>query len=158
MKCVHCGGTMKSTRGAHRYTESGLSDVTLVNVEIRTCPDCGEREVVIPKMEHLHRMIAHDMSLRSRRLEPQEVRFLRTWLGFVTADFALTMGVRPETVSRWESKEAGYQIPATADRLLRLLVANREPVEPYPIDLFKTQPRVKPAPLKFKAPDWKRAA
>ena len=44
------------------------------------------------------------------------------------ADFALVMGVRPETVSRWESKEAGYPITPTAERLLRLMVANQDPM------------------------------
>ena len=63
-----------------------------------------------------------------------------------------------ETVSRWESKASGYPMPPTAERLLRLMVANQDPVTQYLIDLFKTQPRVKPAPLKFKGPDWKRAA
>lgn len=162
MKCINCGSNLKGTRGTHRYTESGLSYVTLLNVEIRECASCGEREVVIPRLEQLHRMIARAVSRSPQPLKPEEIRFLRKWLGYSTADFALTMGVTPETVSRWESQTAGkgYRIPDTAERLLRLLVANQEPAEKYPIDLFKTQPRGKAEPLKLKlrAPDWKKAA
>jgi putative zinc finger/helix-turn-helix YgiT family protein len=158
MKCVQCAGTMKSTRGAHRYTESGLSNVTLLNVELRSCPACGEREVVIPRIEELHRLIARTLAESPASLVPEQIRFLRKWLGWSSSDFALMMGVRPETVSRWEAK-TGYQMPATAERLLRLLVANHEPITQYPIDLFKLQPKVKLQTLKFtpSSKEWKVA-
>ena len=68
------------------------------------------------------------------------------------------MGVRPETVSRWENPEAAFPLSATADRLLRLLADNQDRAEKYPVDLVKMQPRVKPAPIKLRAPDWKREA
>lgn len=159
MKCVRCGEAVQSTRGAHRYTESGLSNVTLLNVELRTCPSCGEREVVIPRIEELHRVIADALVRDQTRFAPDQVKYLRKWLGYSTADFALVMGVRPETVSRWESKD-GYQMPPTAERLLRLMVANEEPATKYPIDLFKLQPKIKASPLKlkFSSPEWKRSA
>ena len=158
MKCVHCGGAMKTTRGTHRYTESGLSNVTLENVEIRDCPACGEQEVVIPKIEVLHRMLARTLIMQPGTLKPEVIRFLRKWLGFSSQDFALMMGVRPETVSRWENKDAAYPLTQTTDRLLRLLVANQEPVQSYPLDLFKLKPKTKPTAIKLQAPDWKKAA
>ena len=157
MKCVNCGSEMKAATGTHRYTESGLSNVILVNVETRACQECGEREVVIPKIEKLHRMIARTIVREQGQLGPAHVRFLRKWLGFASTDFALIMGVRPETVSRWENKDAAYPLSPQADRLLRLLVANEDRAEKYPIDLFKHQTRVKPEPLKLRAPDWKKA-
>jgi putative zinc finger/helix-turn-helix YgiT family protein len=149
---------MQTTRGTHRYTESGLSNVTLLNVDTRSCPECGEREVVIPKITKLHELIARALIQDASPLTPEEVRFLRKWLGYSSADFALYMGVRPETVSRWENPAAAYPLSATADRLLRLLVANQGPVEKYPIDLFKNPSRSKAAPIKLRAPDWKKAA
>ncbi len=159
MKCAQCGSTLKSTRDTHRYTESGLSNVTLLNVEMRNCQECGEREVVIPRIEELHRLIARTVALEPARLSAEQIRFLRKWLGWSAADFALMMGVRPETVSRWEGNGAGYQMPPTAERLLRLMVANQEPTQRYPLDLFKLQPKVRPIALKFiKSPDWKKAA
>jgi putative zinc finger/helix-turn-helix YgiT family protein len=158
MKCVNCGSALKSTTGTHRYTESGLSNVTLVNVELRACPACGENEVVIPKVETLNRMIARGLIRNQSPLQPEAVKFLRKWLGLSSTDFALYMGVRPETVSRWESPDGKYPLSQTADRLLRLLVANQDPVEKYPVDLFKTQPRVRRDPIKLRAPDWKKEA
>jgi putative zinc finger/helix-turn-helix YgiT family protein len=158
MKCVQCGGAMKSSRGTHRYTESGLSNVTLVNVEMRVCPQCGEREVVIPKVEMLHRLIARALIREPGILKPEVIRFLRKWLGLSSQDFALLMGVRPETVSRWENPDAAYPLTPTSDRLIRLLVANQEPVERYPLDLFKLKPRTKPVAIKLRAPDWKKEA
>jgi YgiT-type zinc finger domain-containing protein len=73
MKCVECGGQLKSTRGAHRYTESGLSNVTLMNVETRQCPACGAREVVIPRMDELHRLIALTTAKEQARLDAEQV-------------------------------------------------------------------------------------
>jgi putative zinc finger/helix-turn-helix YgiT family protein len=148
---------MTTTRGAHRYIESGLPNVTLTNVEIRTCSSCGEREVVIPNIEELHRVIARLVAMSHAKLTSEEIRFLRKWIGHSAEDFALLMGVRPETVSRWERKEGDYPMAPTAERLLRLMVANEEPVTKYPLDLFKIQPRVKPEALKLRAPDWKKA-
>jgi putative zinc finger/helix-turn-helix YgiT family protein len=157
--CVSCGHALTATRGAHRYTESGLSNVTLLNIETRTCAACGEREVVIPRMEELHRLIARTIAFAPTKLNAETVRFLRKWLGFSAADFALAMGVRPETVSRWESATAAHPISPTAEHLLRVLVANSDPVEQYPIDLLKTQPKARAEPLRFKAgPGWKRQA
>ena len=158
MKCINCGKTLKSARGAHRYTESGLSNVTLLNVELRGCETCGDREVVIPRIEELHKLIAQAVSRSPARLSPEEIRFLRKWLGFAAVDFALVMGVRPETVSRWENKDGTFPMPPTAERLVRIMVANQDPVTQYPLDLFKLQPRTKPEALKFRGPDWKRAA
>src|SRR5262245_52050869 len=138
MRCTNCGNPMRTTRGRHRYTESGLPNVTLVNVDIRSCPRCGEREIVIPQIAKLHEMIARFViRSASSPLAPELIRFLRKWLGLSSADFALYMGVRPETVSRWENRDAAYPLSPTADRLLRLLVANHGPVEQYPVDLLK---------------------
>ena len=131
--------------------------MTLVGVELRTCPECGEREVAIPRVEMLHRMIARNIIKSQAVLSPEEIRYLRKWLGYSSTDFALVMGVRPETVSRWENTDAAFPMASTADKLLRVLVATREPVDKYPIDLLRTPTKVKTEQLKLRAPDWKRA-
>jgi DNA-binding transcriptional regulator YiaG len=129
-----------------------------MNVETRACDECGEREVVIPKIEQLHRLIARALATEAPKLEPEHVRFLRKWLGYSSADFALVMGVRPESVSRWERAGTTNPIGPTAERLLRVLVANQDPLEKYPIDFLKLKARVKPQPMRFRGPDWKKAA
>ncbi len=66
---------------------------------------------------------------KTARLAGEEVRFLRTYLGFRGVDFARVMGVEKETVSRWENDHE--RIGGTADRALRLLVLTRKPASDY---------------------------
>jgi len=110
---------MKSRRQNYKYAESGLTNVTLTGVEVRHCPQCGYDEVVIPRMAQLHRILAEAVARKPGRLIPEEVRFLRQFLGWSGVEFARAFGVAPETVSRWEH---GAGTPSTAaEKLLRLL-------------------------------------
>lgn len=129
MKCFECGAKMRSKRGTYKFTECGLPSVSLGNVEQRTCTKCGEREVVLPKLEELHRVIAHMVLLKDERLAGAEIRYLRKYLGWSATDFAKRAGVDRATVSRWENSQ--QPIGATADRLLRLLVVTDKPVDDY---------------------------
>ncbi|HEX4422524.1 MAG TPA: type II TA system antitoxin MqsA family protein [Kofleriaceae bacterium] len=131
-----CRHEMVSSNENHRYTESGLSNVVLVGIEVRHCPHCGERMVSIPHIDELHRMIAMAVIRERSRLAPNEIRFLRKWLGWSGVDFAKHMGVAPETVSRWESVEAPKPMGGTAERLLRLAVAHGQPIDEYSIDML----------------------
>jgi hypothetical protein len=82
MECQHCGSPVSSTRGEHLYTESGLSNVTLLDIEIRTCDVCGEHEVVVPELEELHRAIARSVATATR---PHRLVFVHsgTWIDVV---------------------------------------------------------------------------
>jgi len=131
MKCMTCGkGELKVSRENHRYTESGLSNVTLLGVEVRRCPKCGDVEVAIPRIAQLHRAIAFVLAGQRAKLTGAEVRFLRKYLGRSGADFAAMIGVTPETVSRWENDRE--PMGATAERLLRLMVVRDKPIDEYP--------------------------
>lgn len=132
MKCPNCGAPMKTHRENHRYTESGLPDVTLRNVEAHACSSCGERAFSIPRMAELHRLLAFAVAARRARLTGAEVRFLRKSLGWSGADFARTLGVDPATVSRWENEKE--PMGAANERLLRLAVFRTRPVEEYPTE------------------------
>ena len=100
IKCLQCGSKMNRSIEPYRYGR-GLN-VILSSVEVRRCPDCGEDEVVIPQVEQLHEAIARAVARKPSSLQPEEIRFLRTFLGYSSVDFANLMGVKPETVSRWE--------------------------------------------------------
>ena len=147
MSCVQCGGAMKTARENFRYEASGLPRVTLIGVEVSRCPECGEYEVNIPHIEELHRGIARALSAKPARLVGVEIRFLRKWLGWSGVDFAAHMGVKAETVSRWET-EAGA-MAGTAERLLRVLILTREPVQDYSLDVLKGIARAESAPLRL---------
>jgi putative zinc finger/helix-turn-helix YgiT family protein len=134
MKCVTCGEPMKSKRENYRYEASGLPYVTLEGVEVTRCPGCGETEVAIPAIEQLHRVISGALIRKRARLAPAEIRFLRKSFDWSGADFARHMGRTPETVSRWEHGTA--PMGASADRLLRLLVATKTPMSDYGVDVL----------------------
>jgi putative zinc finger/helix-turn-helix YgiT family protein len=135
MTCKNCEARMTVRRESHQYTESGLPNVTLLNIEVRHCPNCGAREFVIPRIDELHKVLARAIAMHMDRLAGNEIRFLRKYLGWSGVDFAQYMGVAPETVSRWEQET--QEMSRQADRLLRLFVANHEPVESYPVELFR---------------------
>jgi putative zinc finger/helix-turn-helix YgiT family protein len=157
MKCDMCGAQMKSGRENYLYDESGLDSVTLMNVEMRRCPECGEYEVDIPRIDELHRLIAQTVASKKHRLTPQEVRFLRKYLGFSGVDFARTLDVTPETVSRWETGKK--QMSPVAERALRLMVFVRDPIEEYPLEKLAEVAQGDATPLRLKLRDsrarWK---
>lgn len=148
MKCPECGNEMTTRiENNFRYTASGLSNVVLAGIEVRSC-SCGEEEVVIPRIDNLHRAIATAIVSKHSRLAPEEVRFLRKVLGLSGADFAARMGVDPSTVSRWEN---GHDtIGRQADGLLRLMVALEPPkVDYHAEELAKIRDEVKPAAVRL---------
>ena len=125
---------METRRENYRYDASGLPGVVLHGVQVSRCPRCGAAEVAIPRIEQLHREIARALIEKPTRLVAPEVRYLRKYLGWSSNDFARYMGTARETVSRWESGSA--QMGPAADRLLRVLVAGREPVMDYSPDVL----------------------
>ena len=131
MKC-DCGATMTSARENYSYAASGLPHVTLEGVEVRRCAACGEHEVVIPNIEQLHQAIANAVISKKARLASAEVRFLRKHMGWSGAEFARHVGVKPETVSRWETGKEF--IGPIADRLLRLMIVTKAPKREYAIE------------------------
>ncbi|MGH7271546.1 MAG: type II TA system antitoxin MqsA family protein, partial [Polyangiaceae bacterium] len=138
----------------YSYTACGLPFVALVGVEVRRCKTCGEHEVVLPRIEQLHRTIALAVIGKHARLTAAEVRYLRKYLGWSGADFARRMGVTPESVSRWENDRE--QMSAVADRLLRLMVATKAPVTEYPLDSLADL-EDEPAPVRLRVESAKGA-
>lgn len=132
-KCRNCGKAELTTSvETYRYAESGLPNVTLVGIEVRRCPACGDHQLVLPRVTELHRTIAHAVITKRARLSGAEVRFLRKYLGWSGVDFASHIGADPSTVSNWETDKD--PIGMASDRLLRLMVAHGSQVDDYPLD------------------------
>ncbi len=149
MKC-DCGATMTSARENYSYAASGLPHVTLEGVEVRRCAACGEHEVVIPNIEQLHQAIANAVISKKARLASAEVRFLRKHMGWSGAEFARHVGVKPETVSRWETGKE--PIGPIADRLLRLMIVTKAPAREYAIEtLASLEDEFAPARVRLSA-------
>ena len=160
MRCTACEGKMTSTRENYKYDACGLPGITLLGVEVRRCKACGEHEVVIPRIQELHRLIATTMIRKLTKLAAEEIKFLRKHLGWSGADFAEHFGVTPETVSRWE--QGRIPMGASAERLLRLSVAHLEPASDYSLDILKKVARSKASALrlglKVSPRGWRAAA
>jgi putative zinc finger/helix-turn-helix YgiT family protein len=138
---------MVTRRENFLYKGSGLPGVTLQNVEVSRCSSCGEYEVSIPRIESLHRAIALELIEKPTRLTPEEIRFLRKYLGLSGTDFAKMMHVDPSTVSRWEK---GIQpMGEVSDTLLRTQVLLRKPVDRYPVNKLSEVAKEEPAPLRI---------
>ena len=159
MKCPECGTEMKVEHRDHPYTESGLPNVVLIGLEFRVCPECGEEERVMPRLAQLHRAIAEAVADQTARLTGAEIRFLRKHLGWSGEDFAAVMGVRPESVSRWENDKEPMGAPA--ERLLRLMALRERPVSSYPnerlADIAKGEARAVKLEARANKSGWKVA-
>jgi putative zinc finger/helix-turn-helix YgiT family protein len=129
MTCQDCDQPMTSRRETIKYDASGLPGITLEHIEVRRCGSCGAVDIVIPRIEQLHALIAETIIQKAARLTPAEIRFLRKHLGWSGADLARMVSTTPETVSRWES--GATPMGVQADRLLRLMVAHLKPVDHY---------------------------
>jgi putative zinc finger/helix-turn-helix YgiT family protein len=141
---------MTSARENYSYAASGLPHVTLEGVEVRRCAACGEHEVVIPNIEQLHQAIANAVISKKARLASAEVRFLRKHMGWSGAEFARHVGVKPETVSRWETGKES--IGPIADRLLRLMIVTKAPAREYAIEtLASLEDEFAPARVRLSA-------
>jgi transcriptional regulator with XRE-family HTH domain len=122
-QCAICGGQVK-WKLVHRYRDDeflGVPGAILVDsVREGRCLDCGDRPIRIPDPRGLVVAAALARVQRPVRLRGREVRFLRGALGWQAKELAEQLGVRPETVSRWEAgKEV---IGPTSEKLLRLLI------------------------------------
>jgi len=135
MTCIQCGGRLTTKPENYRYTASGLPNVTLIGVDVRRCSKCGDHEVVIPRIEELHRVLAASVVRQVSRLTKEELRFLRKYLGYSGVDFAKLIGVAAETVSRWENGKE--KIGPTTEKLIRMLVVHTQPSRRYPIEELK---------------------
>ena len=163
MNCLLCGNKLKKGKSSlYHYTHCGLSKVYLSGVEVLECSnsDCGDEVITIPNLEKLHNLIAVELSSQKNKLLPEEIKYLRKYLGFSGADFSRKIGVAPETVSRWE--KGTVNMKEAVERLLRVLVlSNSGPFRNYEdLEQFATVKRKTPVRREFKVKkyEWKPIA
>lgn len=59
MRCLQCHTVMIVTRGDWPYRVREVPNLVLVDIEISTCPRCGDEEVSVPNILALHEEIMH---------------------------------------------------------------------------------------------------
>lgn len=88
------------------------------------CYVCKKEVVSIPDIKGLVSAAAVARIMHSTKLNGPEIKFLRKAIKLPSKDFAKIMGIRPETVSRWEGN-GEQQIGYSEEKIFRILVGNR---------------------------------
>ena len=106
----------------YHYVECGLDDVYLANGFERFESARGT-SVAIQDVDSLHRAIAEHLCDRKKDLNGKEIRFLRREMLMSQAALAHMLGVKEQTVHRWEAGKTG--MPKAAESILRFLYMER---------------------------------
>jgi putative zinc finger/helix-turn-helix YgiT family protein len=106
-KCYekNCKGVMQGITGAYRYKECGLDNITVRNITVYTCGNCGAVVPEIPAIGELHRSIALSLIHKQTQLTGAEIRFLRKMAGMTPKDMSDALGVHPTSLCKWETGE-----------------------------------------------------
>src|SRR5882762_4279340 len=115
--CSSCGAKAVVAVGTYPFKESGLSNVTLINVELIQCGVCGNVDPIIPDVNDLMRALAWHCATQKYRLSGEDVRFLRKYLNMSGVEFAQLLGVDKSTLSKWENDDD--PVGTANERLIR---------------------------------------
>jgi putative transcriptional regulator len=118
--CCACEGPADVIRGDYQYKESGLENVTLSGIDLIRCRRCGNVDPVIPRLRALHRALALAVASQPFRLQGEDVRYLRKYLGMTQDKFAELLHIHKSSLSKWENNED--KIGEQSDRLIRTVV------------------------------------
>jgi putative zinc finger/helix-turn-helix YgiT family protein len=158
--CPDCEEALQISRQPHRYTLHRKWAITIADAEVRHCARCGYFEVAIPRPDALHRTIAAAVIRKGAILSGPELAFLRSELGMTGKTLARTLGVTPESISRWENE--AVPLSPTIDHLVRAIVALTLDGERFPIEsLAAIEGQTGPMKLVVRVDDqgsWRRAA
>jgi putative zinc finger/helix-turn-helix YgiT family protein len=118
-KCEQCGNNLTIKSGqTHHYTESGVENVYLENLEVEVCRKCKTVSPRLRRIRQLHETIGRAIGLQPAPLAGQQLRYLRKHLGFKARELAALLRVDAATISRWEAGER--PIGPQSDLLVRL--------------------------------------
>ena len=150
MYCAFCDNP-KQIKGQiinHRYTESGLDNITLQGVIEHRCDQCGEVYYNYGNVEQLNNAIADILLAKKGLLTPKEIVFLRKKIGYNAAYFAKVLGYKASTISRLENGKQA--ITETFDHHVRQAVFNKMPDRDYDLHDRILNPRPMPSQINLK--------
>jgi DNA-binding transcriptional regulator YiaG len=108
IRCSSCHvGTFEPTTvdRVDRSTWMGLSPVDVPHAPGLRCSHCGEVTWEGTTLEAIAEELARQLVADSSPLAPEEVRYLRTYLGLTQAELATQLGVDRTTVARWDKAD-----------------------------------------------------
>lgn len=106
----------------HHYTECGLQNVYIDGLEI-IIDDDGDEIITISAVNALHQVIALGIVTHEHGMSGDELRFLRTEIGYTQAELAQLVHHDKQSIGRWERAE--YDIDSSAEALIRRLAIEK---------------------------------
>ncbi|MEW9808584.1 helix-turn-helix domain-containing protein [Mesorhizobium marinum] len=134
----------------HHYTESGLQNVFIDGLEF-VIDDDGDEIITIPAVNELHHVIALGIVSHKHGMSGDELRFLRTEMGYTQAELAELVHHDKQSIGRWERGE--YEIDSTAEAIIRRLAIEKLHLDTDSgIDELSRRsiPTVQPQPINIK--------
>ena len=110
----------------HHYTECGLQNVFIEGLEI-VVDDEGDEIITIPAVNELHHVIALGIVSHEQGITGDELRFLRSEMGYTQAELADLVHHDKQSVGRWERSE--YDIDSSAETIIRRLAIEKLSLE-----------------------------
>ncbi|MER8777601.1 helix-turn-helix domain-containing protein [Mesorhizobium sp. M0977] len=112
---------------SHHYTECGLKNVYIDGLEF-VVDDEGDEIITIPAVNELHGVISLGIISHKHGISPEELRFLRTEMGYTQSELATLVHHDKQSVGRWERGE--YDIDSSAETIIRQLAIEKLGLEP----------------------------
>lgn len=122
MGCSNCGKDARVIRGSYPFKEIGLRNVVLKGIQIAKCSHCGNEDPLLPRMNHLMKVLTQAVLRKPSSLSGEEVRFLRHYLRMTGEQFARLLHVDRTTLSKWENGED--RVGGQSDLLIRMVVVS----------------------------------
>jgi YgiT-type zinc finger domain-containing protein len=159
--CVMCPSKkpLKKEVRAHKYNECGLDYVTIKNLEVFGCQECGEQYLSFPHVEDLHRQIAKAIVLGKKELSGTDFKFLRKRLGFSRTQMAKLLKVTYAHLNRVEMEHKGHPVTTGMDNFVRSLVLQDIHCSPYELlDSVESRSNLNRVVVSQKGETWELAA
>lgn len=116
-RCASCGGEAVLGYDTQEFNYGPEADGIVLSAEVPvwTCQECGEQTMGEEAEDIMHNAVCAYLG----RLNPREVRAIRTTFGMLQEELAELTGYGTASIKRWE---AGSQIQSeSADKHLRLV-------------------------------------
>lgn len=125
MHCPSCDSkkSMKTETIVHKFKESGLDNIVLHGVKQYRCLQCGEILFDFGDINQLNRVIADTLLRKKDLLLGQEIRFLRTHIGYSSEMFAKILGLDKTSLSRIENDRS--KVSNQVNMAVRFAVAGK---------------------------------
>lgn len=107
---------------SHHYTECGLLNVYIEGIAVQIDHE-GDEVITVPFINQLHEVIALGIVSHGKGMTGEELRFLRTEMGFTQAELASLVHRDKQSVGRWERGEV--EIESAAEAVIRRLAIEK---------------------------------